>query len=102
MNNLNEAFLQQQKKDQATPLEVFGGGKGNNASKDTRSTVSKILRHFAISIVLTLIFCSIFILCYKDCIFGTNELKYNDKTCIALCEPVCITMEKENICFKNC
>ena len=47
-------------------------------------------------------FCSIFLICFKDCIFGTkNGLKYDDHTCIALCEPVCITMEKENVCFKK-
>ena len=43
-------------------------------------------------------FCSIFLI--LDCIFGTkNGLKYDDHTCFALCEPVCITMEKENVCL---
>ena len=38
---------------------------------------------------------------YKDCIFGGGQ-RYTDKTCIALCGPVCITMDEENVCFKNC
>ena len=107
MNNgnddLNEAFLTQQKRVQSKSLEIFGTDEENDVSKDNNKIISKIPYHFAISLALILIFISVILICFKDCIFGnTNELKYNDKTCIALCEPVCITMEKENICFKNC
>ena len=51
---------------------------------------------------------ALFVLLFRDCIWdgrgnGIGEgQKYTDKTCIALCEPVCITMDEENICFKNC
>ena len=72
-------------------LEIFEDEEG--------SDTNKILCQ---SLAVTILFCSIFLICFKDCIFGTkNGLKYDDHTCIALCEPVCITMEKEMYVLKN-